>query len=336
METSKILFNSTISTPGARFCSADVTNFYLNTPMEREEYVRIPFELIPHEIIDEYNLKELEHKGNVYARVDKGMYGLPQSGILANKLLKSRLEPHGYSECYHTPGLWKHKTRPIMFALVVDDFGIQYMGKDHAQHLIASLRQDYEAVTVDWTGSLFCGISLKWDYEQRTVDLSMPGYVKTALEEFKHPMPNFKEDQPFRHAAINYGVKVQLTDPVDLTEPLDKNGILKIQQVTGKFQYYCRAVDPTMNVALSALASQQSKATQRTASDCAKFLNYCATHQNAVLRYSASDMILKSNQTHRTYRNHRQGVVREDISIWVIRTQMTIQAMVQYWLLQAS
>jgi hypothetical protein len=39
METSKMLFNSTISTPGARFCSADVTNFYLNTPMEHEEYV---------------------------------------------------------------------------------------------------------------------------------------------------------------------------------------------------------------------------------------------------------------------------------------------------------
>jgi hypothetical protein len=225
METTKMLFNSTISTPGAKFCSADITNFYLNTPMEREEYVRIPIELIPQEIIDEYNLQDLVHNGNVYARVDKGMYGLPQSGILANKLLKSRLEPHGYSECYHTPGLWKHNTRPIMFALVVDDFGIQYTGKDHAQHLIASLRQDYEAVMVDWTGSLFCGITLKWDYENRTVDLSMPGYVAAAIEEFKHPQPSTPEDQPFRHAAINYGVKVQLTDPVDSSEPLDKHGI---------------------------------------------------------------------------------------------------------------
>jgi hypothetical protein len=41
------------------------------------------------------------------------------------------------------------------------------------------------------------------------------------------------------------------------------------------------------------LASQQSKATQQTAADCVKFLNYCATHPEATIRYKASDMILK-------------------------------------------
>jgi hypothetical protein len=60
------------------------------------------------------------------ARIDKGMYGLPQARILAKKLLKERLEPHGYQECEHTPGLWRHNTRALMFSLVVDDFGIQY------------------------------------------------------------------------------------------------------------------------------------------------------------------------------------------------------------------
>jgi hypothetical protein len=47
MDTTKILLNSVLSTPGAKFCTADITNFYLNTPMEREEYVRIPLNLIP-------------------------------------------------------------------------------------------------------------------------------------------------------------------------------------------------------------------------------------------------------------------------------------------------
>jgi hypothetical protein len=67
-----------------------------------------------------------------------------------------------------------------MFALVVDDFGIQFTNVTDAQHLLVALKQDYEAVTVDWTGSLFCGITLTWDYENRTVDLSMPGYVTNA------------------------------------------------------------------------------------------------------------------------------------------------------------
>jgi hypothetical protein len=39
LETIKILFNSVISTKGAEFISIDIKNFYLNTPLERPEYV---------------------------------------------------------------------------------------------------------------------------------------------------------------------------------------------------------------------------------------------------------------------------------------------------------
>jgi hypothetical protein len=92
LETTKCLFNSTISTPN--FCSMDITNFYLNTPMDRPEFVRIPVHLIPDEILVEYNLAPLVHRGMVLAIVEKGMYGLPQAGALANALLKQRLEPH--------------------------------------------------------------------------------------------------------------------------------------------------------------------------------------------------------------------------------------------------
>jgi Reverse transcriptase (RNA-dependent DNA polymerase) len=293
LDTTKILLNSVVSTPEAKFCTADVTNFYLNTPMEREEYVRIPLNLIPPEIIQEYKLQDLvDSNGSVLARVDKGMYGLPQAGMLANKLLKERLAKHGYFETRHTPGLWTHKTRPIILVLVVDDFGIQYVGKEHAHHLIAALKQDYEAVTTDWAGDLFCGITLTWDYDQRTVDLSMPGYVEKALKEFQKEAPMRPEHQPYRSKEITYGIQTQLTDPIDLSEPLDSAGVLRLQRITGTFLYYARAVDPTMLVTLSALASYQSKATEQTAEDAVKFLNYCATHPDAILRYSKSDMIL--------------------------------------------
>jgi hypothetical protein len=70
-----------------------------------------------------------------------------------------------------------------MFTLIVDDFGIHYEGKQHAHHLIAALKQDYKAVTTDWDGTLFCGITLNWDYQARF--LSMPGYVVKALQEFQ-------------------------------------------------------------------------------------------------------------------------------------------------------
>ena len=58
MTTIKILLNSTISTPGARFMTLDLKNFYYFTPMIRYEYMKLPFTIIPNEIIAQYNLKE--------------------------------------------------------------------------------------------------------------------------------------------------------------------------------------------------------------------------------------------------------------------------------------
>ena len=106
LSTSKILWNSTISTKNARYMCIDIKNMYLATPMERHEYMRMPITLIPQKIIKQYALQEKCKNGYVYMEIIRGMYGLPQAGILANKLLRKRLEPHGYFEVQHTPGLW--------------------------------------------------------------------------------------------------------------------------------------------------------------------------------------------------------------------------------------
>ena len=90
--------------------------------------------LIPQEVIDLYDLGgkvkyDSKGVGYEYMEIRKGMYGLPQSGILSNKLLKERLTEYGYNEVSHTTGLFKHNTRPVWFMLVVDDFGIKYIGQ---------------------------------------------------------------------------------------------------------------------------------------------------------------------------------------------------------------
>jgi hypothetical protein len=126
---SKCLWNSTISTEGAKYMCFDVKHFYLGTLMESFEYMRINIKLIPQEIIDQYDLLLLVSDGHVYIEVQKGMYGLPHAGILANQLIARRLAIHGYHQTKFTPGLWRHITRPIQFTLLVDDFGVQYVGK---------------------------------------------------------------------------------------------------------------------------------------------------------------------------------------------------------------
>lgn len=97
-------------------------------------------------------------------------------GMLANKQLRENLKPHGYYEVEHTPGLWRHRKRPIQFSLIVNGFDIKYTGKEHAMHLLICL-QKWERVTTDWKGELYAGINLEWNYTERWVKASMNGYV---------------------------------------------------------------------------------------------------------------------------------------------------------------
>jgi hypothetical protein len=160
LELVKLQVNSVLSTPNAMFACYDISNFYLGTPLDRPEYVRIHISQIPDEFIEEYNLHQYVHEGWVYFEITKGVYGLKQAGKLANDLLTERLELHGYYQCATTPGLWRHKWRPITFVLIVDDFGIQYVGRRHAEHLLRALQENYK-VTTDWTGAKFAGIDIE-------------------------------------------------------------------------------------------------------------------------------------------------------------------------------
>ena len=187
LTTTKLLFNSVVSTPGAKFMTIDIKNMYLMSDMPSPEYMKIPVDVIPPEIMDEYNLHNKIHNNHAYCRIDKGMYGLPQAGKLAHDKLKTHLKQFGYAPCRLTPGLWRHETRDVTFTLVVDDFGVQYTNKADVEHLITSLRKLYE-LHIDWTGSMYLGISLDWDYKYRTVDLSMYSkpkkYPETPLSRF--------------------------------------------------------------------------------------------------------------------------------------------------------
>jgi hypothetical protein len=151
--TFKILISSTLSTKDAAMMMMDIKNYYLGTPLPRFEYMKMLLSRFPEEIVQKYNLHPLYVNGGVYIEIRKGMYGLKQAGLIAKQLLQTRLAPFGYYPARHTPGLWLHKTRPISFTLVVDDFAVKYVGKQHAEHLRNALLQTYE-LTTDWTAKV--------------------------------------------------------------------------------------------------------------------------------------------------------------------------------------
>ncbi|KAL7488621.1 hypothetical protein ACHAW6_014218 [Cyclotella cf. meneghiniana] len=116
------------------------------------------------------------------------MNGLPQAGILANKLLSSRLNADGYYQCQFTPGLRHHKWRPITFSLVVDDFGVKTVGLTHAKQLKNTLQKYY---------------NVSWDCNSSTVDLPMPGYIDKALQHFQHVPPTQIQHAPYKSAPCS-------------------------------------------------------------------------------------------------------------------------------------
>ena len=78
-------------------------------------------------------------------------------------------------------GLWKHDWRLVQFTLVVDGFGVKYVGKEHVLHLKQAIEENY-GVTTDWEGTQYIGITIDWDYSNRHVHPSIPSYVAKALK----------------------------------------------------------------------------------------------------------------------------------------------------------
>jgi hypothetical protein len=103
--TIKLLLNSIISTPNAKFMTMDIKDFYLNTPMARYEYMQLRITDMPEDVIAHYTLTDIiTHDGYIYCETQKGMYVLPQAGIIAQQLLEKCLKAHGYSQSTIIPG----------------------------------------------------------------------------------------------------------------------------------------------------------------------------------------------------------------------------------------
>ena len=197
----------------------------------------------------------------------------------------------GLQESYKlVPGLWKHDTRPIQFTVVVDSFGVKYVNKDDVTHLQQVLEEHYQ-ITTDWKWARYIRITIDWDYKQRQVHLSMPGYIATVLKLFQHE-PRHKQQSPFQATPIQYGAKTQYATTASTAKPVDAKTKKFIQQVCDKFLFLGRAVDSTLLCPISAIASQSAEPTEDTLEQTMQLLDYLATQEDAALTYTASNMVL--------------------------------------------
>jgi hypothetical protein len=242
LELLKLLLNSVLSQKGARFSSINLKNFYLDIPMPKLEYVCIKILDIPDKFIDKYKCTGLGRDGWIYFKICQGCYSLPQAGILASDLLQSCLNAKGFYEAASTPGLWHHKWRPIHLCLIVDNFGVKYVGLEHFIYLLDILKK-FHGIKYNMAGNIFAGMGTEWNYAARHCRISMPGYISLLILKYKHPHPSKPLLSPYKCLPIDYGFKLHITPGPDASELLDANRKRCIQEIVESLLFYAQVVD---------------------------------------------------------------------------------------------
>ena len=124
------------------------------------KYMKLALNILPTEITDQYNLRCLAcPDGLVYLEIRKGMPSLKQAVRISNDCLTAHIAKFGYAPVPCTTSLWKHSTLDISFGLVVDNFGIKYVDKQNANHLIQALQKVY-TISINWYANLFSGLTI--------------------------------------------------------------------------------------------------------------------------------------------------------------------------------
>ncbi len=113
-----------------------------------------------------------------------------------------------------------------------------------------------------------------------------------ALTQFQHAAPKKPQHQLYPHVKPTYGAKVQYAEDDDTSPLLNKTKKTFIQEVIGTLIYNAQCVNSTMLTALGSLATQQANPTVNTMIKVSQFLDYAATHPDAIVTYHASNMVL--------------------------------------------
>jgi hypothetical protein len=98
------------------------------------------------------------------------------------------------------------KTRPISSCLTIDDFAVKDVNQDDTDHMVIT---KHYPMTVDKDATKYIGLTITWDYEKRTAQISMPGYLKKTFTKFNHIAPKKLQNSLHPHVAPQNGAKVQ-------------------------------------------------------------------------------------------------------------------------------
>ena len=256
----KLLLNSAISDPHAILSTVDISDFYLNSKLDTPAYLRVPIRYLPSTTREWLGVNLLPNDSILLFEVYNAIYGMDDAGRVSQMDLMKHLEPHGYRMCRHTPGLFFHDDSPsFRFTTWVDDFLIKSdPNTTDLETFINVLKLKYP-IKFEPVAKSYIGYKIDLirnpDHALDTLSISMPGYAANGLSELNFTATS-KPNSPIVYVPPIYGGAVQFVDP-DESPPATSEDQAYLRRAVGIFRYYADAIDSTLSLAISRLASQQ-------------------------------------------------------------------------------
>jgi hypothetical protein len=191
--------------------------------------------------------------------VEPPWYGLKEAGKNSNLRLVSLLSTFGFYETT-TPCLFKHVPRPILFVLVVDDFGVKYANRSDFDFLVSRLSTLYHA-KAHLIASKFLGFSVSHNRIARTFTVSYPSYASHLLARLR-PLVVPPCNSPSIYTLPVFGSRApQSPTGPDLSPSATPAQAKELQVAVGFLLYHGICVDGRILTATCALASEQASPT---------------------------------------------------------------------------
>ena len=87
--------------------SLDLKDYFLATPMDCCDFMKVLLKHFPQDIVKKYNLfSKVTSTGYVCIKKNNGMYSVKQAAVLAYKHLIHNLKKDGYEPVPHTDSYW--------------------------------------------------------------------------------------------------------------------------------------------------------------------------------------------------------------------------------------
>ena len=290
----KLMLNSVVSDHKAVLTTMDISDFYLHSKLDKPAYLWVPLRYLPPVSQHWLNVSHLPSDTKLLFKVNNALYGMDDAGRTAQRDLLRHLQPHGFYMCRHTPGLFRHRHRRIVFATWVDDIICKSDPSTNDLEFLLDVLQKKYPLKVDHNATAYLGYRIRLHRDQDpsldTLKLNMPNYVKAGLSSLgfvsdSHP------NSPIIYEAPIYGAAIQF-EPIDDSPPASPEEQAYLRKAVGIFRYYAQAIDGTIILTVSRLASAQSKPTKKTMQMLHRFLNYMHHNPDAEIVYRPSDMQL--------------------------------------------